>query len=341
MSEEIAPQNLRLTKLEANKIKRVFSDIPYKPYGDQSYIKQLRILAYKHFPDRLLTTLEDLKGNSSSYCIFDNLPIDDVFGSPTGDADSINFKNGYLSENIILAFASIVAEPYSIHFEGKKIVNDLTPHPESTNEYTGLGSKVELDFHIENAAQVYDSRGDTSPLALFLLGLRSDPDVIGPKTYVADSREALKRMTAADIKILSEKKFIIRQPYRWRSHDSENRDTVLHSVLSGPMDQPRVTIAFYPDMVIPVSKEAKTAYDNFYEHLYDVAIGVDIQPGRLVFVNNRFTLHSRENFTPTFDKDGMPYRWVQRVFVTDSLWSFRSFHKQGERIFDPGFSTVK
>lgn len=57
MSEEIAPQTLRLTKLEANKIKRVFSDIPYKPYGDQSYIKQLRILAYKHFPDRLLTTL--------------------------------------------------------------------------------------------------------------------------------------------------------------------------------------------------------------------------------------------------------------------------------------------
>jgi alpha-ketoglutarate-dependent taurine dioxygenase len=88
-------------------------------------------------------------------------------------------------------------------------------------------------------------------------------------------------------------------------------------------------------MVFAVDDAAKSAYSKFYDALKSIALGVDIQPGKLVYVNNRFTLHSRDKFTPGFDPDGHAYRWVQRVFLTNNLWNFRSFKKNGTRIFLP------
>jgi L-asparagine oxygenase len=88
-------------------------------------------------------------------------------------------------------------------------------------------------------------------------------------------------------------------------------------------------------MVVAVDEAAKNAYSKFYDALKQVARAVDIQPGKLVYVNNRFTLHSRDKFTPSFDPKGHAYRWVQRVFLTNNLWNFRSFKKSGTRIFEP------
>ena len=54
-----------------------------------------------------------------------------------------------------------------------------------------------------------------------------------------------------------------------------------------------------------------------------------------MYVDNRFTLHSRTRFEPTYDEAGCPYRWVQRVFVSPSLWPFRNFQSIGDRVFMP------
>lgn len=324
-----------LNNSEKEQIKNALREIPYDPKGTQKYIKALRWAAYNHFPERLISQLENLKKNESSYCCFMNSPIDNIYGSPTNEVETSRFKDGHLSENLILSFGSVIAEPYSIHSEGKRIVNDITPHPTTTKHYTGLGSEVELDFHIENAAQVYDPRGDTSPLGLLLLGLRHDPCTKGPKTYVADARVALKKMSSEEKDILYGKHFIIRQPYRWRVRNNKDRETLLHPIITGPEDQPRVAVAFYPEMVLPVNEEAKSAYESFYKHICEASIGITIQPGCLLFINNRFTLHSREKFKPTFDNNGAPYRWVQRIFITNSLWPFRSCVRLGDRIFDP------
>jgi hypothetical protein len=125
-------------------------------------------------------------------------------------------------------------------------------------------------------------------------------------------------------------------PYRWRGATATPRDnTDLSPIVSGPLGLPRVTVAFYPDMVLPVNQRAKTALENFYREVRAVSEGIDIKPGRLVFINNRFTLHSRDRFVASFDANERAYRWLQRIFVTTSLWNFRSFGKKHERVFDP------
>ncbi|MDC9583435.1 TauD/TfdA family dioxygenase, partial [Xenorhabdus sp. PR6a] len=241
----------------------------------------------------------------------------------------------YSSENVLVALGVLAGEPYSIAHEGLELVNNLTPHKETTRQFTGLGSEVELDFHIENAAQAYMPEGDTSPFALLLLGIRNEPEG-GPFTRISDCRRALDKLSQEDIEYLYSKHYIIRVPYRWRGVSSIQGDnTDLVPILSGPLFAPRVTVAFYPDMVLAANPRAKLALDNLYQAIREVSFGVQVCPGRLLLINNSFTLHSRDQFQPVFDENERAFRWVQRIFVARNLWNFRSFTAIQERVFSP------
>lgn len=163
-----------LSNEEASAIKKGLSSIPYDPYGGIDYMSSIRIAAYRCLPERILNILEQQKNpkNLAPFFVFNNLPIDDeVTGSPSFVETGRTFKSGNLSENIICAIGAILGEPYSIYFEGKELVNNLTPQKNSKNEYTGLGSEVELDLHNENAALKYMSLDDCSPAGMFLFGI--------------------------------------------------------------------------------------------------------------------------------------------------------------------------
>lgn len=329
---------LTLTDDEAKSITDGLSNIVYDPNGNQQYISKIRIAAYKCFPAKILNIFEEQRSNRKSpYLIINNVPIDnEVHGSPNAMETGSSFKNGCLSENVICAFGAIIGKPYSIHFEGAELVNNLTPQKASKQDYTGLGSEVELDFHIENAALKYMTEDDCSPMGMLLLGIRTDPKNIGPKTYLADSRKALELLSESDIAVLRQKNFIIRLPYRWRGvFNSYSENTDLCPIISGPKTEPNMSVAFYPDMVLPVNDRSKEAFNALYEAIKSVSVGVHITENKLVYLDNRFTLHAREKFKPTYDEQELPYRWVQRVFLTTNLWNFRQFSKKGERVFDP------
>lgn len=326
-----------LTEDEKTQIKAV-SKIAYDHSGGVKYLRDLKRHALSHISERLLEILQHQKTSLSPhpYIIFKNLPFDaEVSGVPQNYEDSKQFKSSYLSENILMLFSSLIGEPYSIAFEGADIVNNLIPFKEHESRYTGLGSKAELDFHIENAALRFSVNGDLSPKGLLLTGVRPEP-LKNPKTMVSDARAALKRLCDEDVRQLYGKNFIIRVPYRWRDTDKSISDnTELVSLISGPIDNPSVNAVFYPGMILAVNDKANQALDKLKQAIKDVSIGIEITPGTLVYIDNRIALHARESFTSTYDANGLPNRWVQRVFITDSLWSYRHLHSVKARVFDP------
>ncbi len=330
---------ITLTDAESALIRQAFSHIPYMPNGNEEYITALRVAAYSSIPERILKILERQRSSNNPlpYVIFNNLPIDEaIYGSPTFSDKGTDFKSANLSENVITAFGSVVGEPYSIYFEGQELVNNLTPQKDCKRDYTGLGSDVELDFHIENAALKFMSEDDYSPMGIFFLGLRVDPNSTSPKTRISDARLALSRLSKEDLKILCENNFIIRVPYRWRgAFAGEKANTELCPLVSGPADFPRISAVFYPDMVKPVGDRAKEAFMNFYDAIKFVSVSTYLTPGKLLYVDNRFALHSRDEFCATYDENGAPYRWVQRLFVAPNLWNFRTISSIGERVFNP------
>lgn len=109
-----------------------------------------------------------------------------------------------------MAVGALVGEPYSMLHEGHNIVNNLIPSIKEKKEYTGLGSEVELDFHIENAALKFMGNMNFSPCGLILMGVRHDPK--RPLTRVSDAREALALLSQNDIDQLSLPLYHIKVP---------------------------------------------------------------------------------------------------------------------------------
>ena len=125
---------------------------------------------------------EAIEYNNLSYSLpnfygvikFKNLPVDENIPMPPTEHNNYSRidKKSYISENILVLISLIYGEPYSMYHEGKGLVNNLIPSKNRKNDFTGLGSSVELGFHIENSALRYLKEGNCSPKALLLGGVR-------------------------------------------------------------------------------------------------------------------------------------------------------------------------
>ncbi|WP_375639239.1 hypothetical protein [Bartonella sp. MF74HXZ] len=87
-------------------------------------------------------------------------------------------------------------------------------------------------------------------------------------------------------------------------------------------------------MLEPQSKKAKEALNHFYEAMKTVSFGIDVQLGRLLYIDNRMALHSGGKFFGSFDSYENSMRWIQRVFVSADLWNHRYVKQIKERVFD-------
>ncbi|TAE83697.1 MAG: oxygenase [Flavobacteriia bacterium] len=333
---------ITLTNEEKELIRETLGAIHYDPEGGKEYIMEIRRAAYMCFPERLITALEEQKAglHPHSYLYFENLPYEDVEGSPeeSKGETGLDYKCTPLSENITVALGALSGEPYSIIFEGKEIVNNLVPSSHMKQTYTGNGYDVELSFHIENAAQKDGNLDkDTSPGALVLVGVRHDESC--PKTRIADGRDALALLSDEDKETLRKADFRIKVPMRWRAAGArEMTDRV--PILTGTDENPDIRVAFYPDMVLSVNERAQEAFEHLKQAVDAVSCWVDIAPGTGVMVNNRMTLHSRDRFEAHFDAQGKAERWIQRVFVKNSLQALAQFEQSGERVFDPSHPKI-
>jgi L-asparagine oxygenase len=324
----------QLTDSERDRLGNALNRVAYDPHGGMPYITDLRIAALSALPRRIVDALSEQRAsiNPRSHLMFDNLPTDEkIFATPDPNIYTPGAKSGHVSENLVMAFASLIGEPYSILFEGADIVNNLIPTKQAKREYTGLGSEVELDFHIENAALKFMDDYNFSPLGLLLTGVRHDPQ--GPLTRLADARIALRKLARDEVECLRMPLYRIKVPYRWRRGSTQQTEPV--ALVRGTPELPEISAVFYPDMVEPLTSTAASAMESFYVAIREASFGVDITPGRLIYIDNRFTLHSRDKFDGSTDEFGNPMRWVQRVFVAANLWNHRNLNSIKARVFEP------
>lgn len=164
---------------------------------------------------------------------------------------------------------------------------------------------------------------------MLLTGVRHDQQE--PKTRISDVRLALNQLSEKDLDLLRKPLYKINVPYRWR------KDGILstHDVplVSGPLNLPEVSVVFYPGMIEAKTEDAKLALNNLYREIKRNALSLNIKPGELIYIDNRFTVHSRDKFTGSFDSFGNPMRWIQRVFISPNLWGHRNLIQESSRVF--------
>ncbi|MAM88843.1 MAG: taurine catabolism dioxygenase TauD [unclassified Hahellaceae] len=322
---------------DKNSLSRALDAVIYEKNGACSYVNALNKLAYKTLPGELLDIFLTQKASKSPlpYIYINNIPTDlQVSGVPLQGEDTASYKSGFRSENILIMLASLLGEPYSMAFEGEEIVNNLIPFLETATDYTGLGSSVELDFHIENAALKHFFPYNFSPMGLMLTGVNHDES--GPMTRISDGNKALSLLSVVDREVLSSESYRIKVPHRWRGGKYSLQKTETDWVpisLSKNGRYSDISAVFYQDMIVSKNKDAERALGNFHNAVKEVSEAISIRPGQLLYIDNRIALHSRDQFKPTY-QNGRPRRWVQRVFVSPNLWSHRDLQQVEHRIYE-------
>jgi len=305
------------------------------PDLEHNYVTRLRRAGYRFVPPDLLRLIESVRSGiyAPTAVVFNGLPFDPVVSAPAPTERPRDRKPSDLSENVLVLFASLLGEPYGLAGEGTKLVNDLIPTREDRDRLTGNGSERRLGFHTENAAhrRLFLDH-DLSPHALLLEGVVA-PSNHPPRTLVANGRIAAAQLSAQDREILRRPCVEIALPLRQRRGADALRAAPT-PVLTGRPGAETVTAAYYGDMMQPVSKRAKKAIDAFEAALEAVAVGLTVKPGVLAYIPNTYTLHARDAFTPAFDPQGRPSRWLQRVFLTARLDGFQIGKAHGGRIFE-------
>lgn len=338
-----SPLVLTLGEHEKSLLENLLYDIRYPSNSFAEYVRSIRLktLLSRNLFSRLFNFVDEQVRLENRPCAIkiENLPIDKnpPVPSPGASFQKHILKETYLSENILTLIANLFGYPYSMHYEGQGLVNNLIPNIETSKDITGLGATSDLRFHIENAALRFLNGGrDCSPKALFLIGVRQDEHP--PKTRLSDVRLALKLISSETRAVLEAENYKIKLPYRWRDQNQAyaSAETAYIPLLQSTPSGLTAHAAFYGDMIIDMrTNAAGAAAKEFEAALEEVAVDEIVSPGVLLGIDNRITLHARTPFKATFDELGRAQRWVQRIFVTSSLDNFTDWLQTDTNIFAP------
>jgi len=209
-----------------------------------------------------------------------------------------------VSEFVLLTVARRLGQPVGYLPEhGGDLVQNLVPTAGNADRQVSTSSKVTLMFHTEAAFHPH------RPRYLLLLCLRGDPAAL---TTLSSVFEVLPHLPTAVVDTLF-------QP-RFRTAVDESYLHGRSNVLGAPMavmrgDRSRPSMVFDADLMVGIDQEADDALRALGAAVESRQVGLALQAGDLLVVDNDVAVHGRSPYEPRFDGYD---RWLQRsMAVTD------------------------
>jgi L-asparagine oxygenase len=209
-----------------------------------------------------------------------------------------------ISEFVLLTVARRLGQPVGYLPEhGGDLVQNLVPIAGNADRQVSTSSKVELMFHTEAAFHPH------RPRYLLLLCLRGDPAAL---TTLSSVFEVLPHLPTSLVDTLFQPRFrtAVDESYL---HGRTNQLSAPMSVLRG--DRARPSMVFDADLMVGVDAEADDALRALGAAVSSHQVGLALQAGDLLVVDNDVAVHGRSPYEPRFDGYD---RWLQRsMAVTD------------------------
>lgn len=253
-----------------------------------------------HLPVRLLETIRRFRHDSGPDGLLTvaGLPVGSDTLPPTPNVpDSVEFA-ATTPAAVAMLLGQQLGEVVAYREEKQgALVQNVVPVPSLATSQSNGGS-VPLELHTENA--FHPNRPDF----VGLLCLRAAQDRVG--TRVSSIRRAYPLLDEEDRTVLAEPRFATDAPPSFTSADCSGP----LPVLSGSPEDPDICVDFHATS--PLDARATRAMARLREALDEVECELALEPGDMVFLDNRLVVHGRIAFTPRYDGTD---RWLHRVFV--------------------------
>jgi L-asparagine oxygenase len=244
-------------------------------------------------------------GDLSGALLVRGLPLGAVPATPpTPGAPTTKDRT---SEFTLLTIAKALGEPVGYAPEhGGQIVQNIVPVQASAAKQVSTSSNVTLEFHTETAFHPH------KPHYLLLLCLRGDPNAA---TLLCSVSAALDLLDTDTVAVLRRPRFRTRPDVSFlASYDSVGEFGPATPILTGTAERP--TFTFDADLMAGIDPVAQAAIEALRNAVQQAHIGVVLEAGDLLIVDNHVAVHGRSPFAARYDGTD---RWVQRTFVVDEL----------------------
>ena len=245
------------------------------------------------------------EGDVSGALVVRGLPVGAVPATPpTPSAPTTKDRT---SEFTLLTIAKALGEPVGYAPEhGGQIVQNIVPVQASAAKQVSTSSNVTLAFHTETAFHPY------KPHYLLLLCLRGDPVAA---TLLCSVSAALDLLDGDTVAVLRQPRFRTRPDASFlTSLDAIGEFGSATPILTGAAERP--TFTFDADLMTGIDPVAQAAIEALRNAVQQAHIGVVLEAGDLLIVDNHVAVHGRSPFAARYDGTD---RWVQRTFVVDEL----------------------
>lgn len=291
---------------------------------DPDLLTEVEITAHS-LPTELLSQLIRFRaqGNGHGILLIRNLPVDlPLPATPSAGylASWEELPQGTLAQ---LAVTSLVGQVIAYADEKRgNLVQDVCPVPGEELRQENSGSAL-LEVHTEDGFHPF------KPEIISLLCLRADHGRTAV-TVTASIASVLPQLSAPVLQVLREPIYRI----RFSSSFLGRQEGALYSpplpVLTGPQDDPGLCADFYA--MEPLQQRGAEAFEALREAITSALIGVVLEPGELLLVDNRVAVHGRTGFMPRYDGAD---RWLRRCLAVTSLWPSRGFRHGSSRVCAP------
>ncbi|MFE2288638.1 TauD/TfdA family dioxygenase [Streptomyces sp. NPDC059443] len=240
--------------------------------------------------------------------VIGGLPVDPAALPATPSVPGSVQRRATVPAAVLTMVACGLGEPLAYRAEKSgALVQDVVPVPGQENFHGNAGS-VPLSFHTENGFHPHP------PDYVVFLCLRADHDRRAGMR-VAGIRQALPLLTPASRQTLFAPEFITTPPPSFNPDAAASEPGVKpRPVLSGAVEDPDIRMAQL--VTTPLTPRAAAALTEFGRACETTARTLRLNPGDLVIIDNRVTVHGRTAFHPRYDGAD---RWLQRTYVTTDL----------------------
>jgi L-asparagine oxygenase len=278
-------------------------------------------LAARALPERLAAELIRFRryGNEDGTLVIRNVPIDaDLIPTP-GKGEPVPWQRVPVATIAQLAVNSLLGDVLAYADEKSgELVQDILPVPGAEQRQENTGS-VLLELHTEDGFHPY------KPDIISLLCLRSDHDRVA-STVTGSIRRVLPELSDACVNVLRQPRFQIRTASSF-GDDALSRPL---PVLSGPVSALDLCVDFHA--MEPMDRNAAWALDLLRDATRRAVVGMVLEPGDLIIVDNRVAVHGRTGFTPRYDGAD---RWLRRCFSTADLRRSRAARMNRSHVCAP------
>ncbi len=306
MSTMLRPSSVPTIDTRAGDWTEVVERVPDRLDLDPQFVRAAG-RARRHLPaavhDALIDLGDDTVDDAPGALLVRGVPV----GSPVATPAAPGAPTGKdaTSEFLLLTVGRGLGQPVGYLPEhGGALVQDLVPTASAATRQTSTSSAIELEFHTETAFHPF------RPRYLLLLCLRGNPAAM---TLLCDVAEVLDLLPRGVRRVLHEPRFVTGVDESFT--DGSVAPTMAPSaILSGNPSRP--TLVFDADLMHGTDPEAQRAVDTLSSLTREHRLGLCLERGDLLVVDNDRCIHGRSAFAARFDGTD---RWLQRTFVVGDL----------------------